>query len=168
MACVLVVAATLMALHAAEDCRRFLRTEHDTLASQLRASEAPRMPSKPRGKPSAAEQQALVATQQLASRLNAPWPDVFRALEASASAETALLQLEVNGSTLDLRGTALARSPRAMLAYVDAFDTTPALGKVRLVRHDTADNEPTAPLRFEFNNQQPMVDGSMPAAGAKR
>jgi hypothetical protein len=146
---------TLLALAGAQWSA--LRGEQRLLTATIDAAvtaNAPRKAAKATGP--APEQ--VGAAKQLVALLDAPWMPWLRAFEASAHPDMTLLSLEIDATARHAHGSALARTPQAMLAYIDRLGELGAPGAPRLLRHDTADKVPGAPLRFEF--------GSVAAASA--
>jgi hypothetical protein len=161
MAAIAVVAATAMVLGAARYSA--LRGEQRLLSAALDATSTAPTLARPSKSPGPTADQ-VGAAQQLVARLDAPWMPWLRALEASSHPDTALMAVEVDGALQRVRGTALARTPQAMLDYVDRLQEQSVLGTPRLLRHDTVEKTPGQPLRFEFTSEQ----GSGAAAGPVR
>jgi hypothetical protein len=128
-----------------------LRSEQQALMAAIDAAATESTPRKTTKAMGPAPDQ-VGAAKQLVARLDAPWMPWLRAFEASAHPDMALLSLEIDAATKRLHGSALARTPQAMLTYVDRLNEHGAPGAPRLLRHDTADKVPGAPLRFEFGN----------------
>jgi hypothetical protein len=136
-----------------------LRSEQQALMTAIDAAATANTPRKTTKAMGPAPDQ-VGAAKQLLARLEAPWMPWLRAFEASAQPDMALLSLEIDAATRRLHGSALARTPHAMLTYVDRLSEHSALGAPRLLRHDTADKVPGAPLRFEFGNDPAAPTGS--------
>lgn len=93
-------------------------------------------------------QAAAVAA--LIGQLNLPWDDLLDALERADQAGVAVLELTPLPRQRLLRGTAEARDPAAMLAFVRRLQGQTAFDGAHLVRHEHTDGDPTQPVRFEF------------------
>jgi len=100
-----------------------------------------------------ARPEQIGAARRLVARLDAPWLQWLRAFEVSAHPDTTLMSLEIDGATRRVRGGALARTPQAMLGYIERLGEQTVLGTPQLSRHDTADKLPGQPLQFDFGNE---------------
>ena len=111
------------------------------VARQSRSRPAPAKPVP------AAETSAVAA---LIDQLNLPWAGLLDALEQADQPGVAVLELTPLPRQRMLRGTAEARNIGAMLAYLRRLQSQPAFDAARLVRHEHTDQDPTQPVRFEF------------------
>lgn len=108
----------------------------------------------------AASQAPVRATQQVALRtreaevtaahLARGWEELFDALEASTQARPiALLAIQPDSETHELRLRGEARSLEAALDYVVALEASGALAHVYLAQHQVS-SEPERPVRFSL------------------
>lgn len=126
----LLVAAVLFAAHAGT---RFaaLKGEIADAESRLAKVAAARADAARRSPPI-----EVSAVREAAQRLSLPWPDLFKALEAAASDDVALLALEPDPKTGTVLITADTLDYLAALAYVRSLAAGGALSQVHLVRHE--------------------------------
>lgn len=91
------------------------------------------------------------AINAVAARLNLPWRDLFRTIEAATPPDRiALLELSPDPSRRAVKGSAEARNAEDMLAYVTKLGEQPFFASVSLVRHEVNEQDPNRPLRFQF------------------
>jgi len=90
------------------------------------------------------------AVSSLIVQLNLPWGSLLGSLEKADQPSVALLELSLQPKRRVLRGAAEARDTAAMLRFLQRLQSQPELDAVRLVRHEHADQDPTQPVRFEF------------------
>ena len=90
----------------------------------------------------------LAAVRETVDRLGMPWNRLFGALESAASDQVALLGIEPDpkAGTVVISGD--SKDYLAVLSYVLNLSQAPALDRVQLVRHETKNNDPQAPVRF--------------------
>ncbi|MGO4330874.1 hypothetical protein AB4Z48_23365 [Cupriavidus sp. 2TAF22] len=91
------------------------------------------------------------AVNDVVSRLNLPWRDLFRAVEAATPAGSiALLELSPDAARHAIKGVAEAKDGTDMLAYIARVGSQPFFSSVVLLRHELNEQDPNRPLRFQF------------------
>jgi Tfp pilus assembly protein PilN len=88
---------------------------------------------------------------QAAAQLSAPWGSMLAMLEEHKSEDIALLRLEPNAKTGQLKLTGEARSGAAMVAFLESLERDVRLSQVTLVNHQLQRQTPGEPLRFTVN-----------------
>jgi Tfp pilus assembly protein PilN len=129
------------------------REEREEVDAQLaalraRAALAAVPPLAPRA--SVGEQEAAAVNDAI-SKLNLPWRALHDAVRAATPPNIALLALEPDPKKRVLRVTAEAKNSDDMLAYVTALGQGKLFGAVTLVRHETLEQDPNRPLRFQLD-----------------
>ena len=84
------------------------------------------------------------------SQLNLPWRDLLDAIEAATPSTIALLSIEPDARKRSVRGSAEAKTSDAMIAYVESLKKQGYFSAVTLSRHEINEQDPNAPLRFQF------------------
>ncbi|MBI5279835.1 MAG: hypothetical protein HY854_25615 [Burkholderiales bacterium] len=110
------------------------------------------------GKPPARAQPAVgpVAARErdawndLVRQLNTPWPTLLDTLEERASPDVALVAIEPDARSGNVRIQAEAKSLGALLDYANGLATAPGVKTVRLLRHETHEQDPARPLRLSI------------------
>lgn len=145
LACVLAAfnADMLMAQHA----------HSRTALQQVHALQQRRMAPVPASQRAALPAAQVDAINGTIARLNLPWRDVFDAIESATPPAIALLALEPDARRHLLKVTAEAKNSEAMIGYLDALQQQPLFAGVVLLRHDTSEQDPNKPLRFQFEAQ---------------
>lgn len=94
-----------------------------------------------------ADPRAARAATVVARDLRVPWSEMLTALEAVQARDVALLGVEPSPARHDIRITAEAKTPEAMLNYVEALrsETFP---QVNLASHQVQTQTPGSPVRF--------------------
>ena len=87
------------------------------------------------------------------SQLNLPWRDVLDAIDAATPSTIALLSIEPDARKRLVRGSAEAKNSEAMIAYVESLKKQGYFSDVTLSRHEINEQDPNAPLRFQFEAQ---------------
>jgi hypothetical protein len=90
----------------------------------------------------------------IAERLNRPWSDALAAIER-ANGPVAMLELHLEPQVQRVRGTAEAKNPAAMLAYIDRLNRAAPLQSARLLRHEVNSQDPNHPIGFGFEARWP-------------
>jgi hypothetical protein len=88
------------------------------------------------------------AAEAVVRQLALPWSAMVRAVEAAASPDVALLQMQPEARERQLRLTAEARSERAMLAYLRRLASGDTLADVHLASHQVVLEDPQRPIQF--------------------
>jgi Tfp pilus assembly protein PilN len=86
-------------------------------------------------------------------QLNLPWRGLHDAVQAATPAGIALLALEPDAKKQRLRITAEAGNSEDMFAYVESLRRVDWFGSVALLRHETDEQDPNRPLRFQVDAQ---------------
>ena len=106
------------------------------------------------GRPAAAQpasaemEKDLLKARQRADFLLLPWNDLFASLEFAAMGQVALLAIEPDVKTRQVRLTAEARDEDALFEYLKRLDKAPQLQGVHLVRHEIREEDKRHPVRF--------------------
>jgi hypothetical protein len=95
-------------------------------------------------------------------QLALPWAPLIQALEASATREVAILQLQPDAETRSVRLTAEARTREAMFAYLRRLAAAPVLADVHVVNHQVQRDDPQRPIQFS------VLAALKPAPGVAR
>jgi Tfp pilus assembly protein PilN len=90
------------------------------------------------------------AVNEIVSRLNLPWHDVFQSIEAATPVTIALLELTPDAERHALKGMAEAKTSDDMLAYIARLGEQPFFSSVQLIRHEFNEQDPNKPIRFQF------------------
>lgn len=83
-------------------------------------------------------------------QLSTPWEDVFGGIEAADSADVALLSLESDPVTAQVRAGAEARNAQGMLDYLERLRQDGRLSPAILQSHQLMTEDPNHPIRFSF------------------
>jgi hypothetical protein len=95
-----------------------------------------------------ASAQEFRAAQLALRRLSLRWDELFVALESTRTAGVALLAIEPDPGKGLLKVTAEARTPQAMLDYVEQLQNVGGLADVVLTSHQVRAGDPQKPTRF--------------------
>ncbi len=95
----------------------------------------------------AADPRATKAAAGVARDLQVPWAEMLTALEAVQARDVALLGVEPSPTRHNIRITAEAKTPDAMLNYVDALRSE-SFPDVHLSSHQLEVQTPGVPVRF--------------------
>jgi len=98
------------------------------------------------------EQARNRAALRVARGLQTPWSDLLSALEAAPHDNVALLGIEPSIAKQQVRLTAEARDPEAMLDYVAALQADRRLSQVVLVFHQVQTQAVGKPVRFQMQS----------------
>ncbi len=85
---------------------------------------------------------------QAATQLAAPWNTMLAMLEEHRSENIALLKLEPNAKTGQLKIVGEARTGRAMVSYLQSLENDTRLSQVTLINHQLQKQTPGEPIRF--------------------
>lgn len=88
-------------------------------------------------------------------QLNIPWRDLLESIDQATPPRIALLSLEPDARKHSLKGVAEASDSEAMIGYIALLEGQALFSKVALTRHDTNEQHPRKPLRFQFEAQWP-------------
>lgn len=83
-------------------------------------------------------------------QLNLPWRDVLDAVQSATPNSVALLALEPDAKKRLLKGVAEVKASDGMIAYIEQLKQQPFFDAVVLTRHETNEQDPNKPLRFQF------------------
>lgn len=119
--------------------RSALAARHETLDGGRRAA--------PPASARRLEEQ-LKDAQSVVSRIEMPWPQMIESIEATASPEVFLLQLQPEPERRLLRLTAEAGTPEAMLEYLRRLHESKLLSRARLISHQVQRENPAHPIQF--------------------
>ena len=84
-------------------------------------------------------------------QLSTPWDDVFSAISAANGEHIALLSLESDPVTAQVRAGAEARNAQGMLDYLERLRTDGRLAPAILQSHQVMLEDPSRPVRFTFS-----------------
>ena len=122
---------------------------------QRQAQVSAALPS-PRAQPApvldAEDSQELARAQALLGR---DWPALFHALESTPHKDIALLSVAAYPARSRVVLEAEARTPQAMLAYLQALQNTGPLRPLRLVRHEVRRDVAEHPVKFQLEGGWP-------------
>jgi hypothetical protein len=80
-----------------------------------------------------------------------PWDRLFRELEVAASREVALLAVQPDVASRQVRISGEAVSFKAMLEYSRRLEQTDMLGEVVLLGHEVRSQDPQRPVTFSLS-----------------
>ena len=83
-------------------------------------------------------------------RLATPWDDVFTTIEKQNGRDVAVLSLEPDPTSAQVRVGAEARNPGAMLDYLERLRNSSILSPAILQSHQVMTEDPNKPIRFSF------------------
>jgi Tfp pilus assembly protein PilN len=136
-----------------------LRTLFDRIATQdttLRRAKSQlnaRNDVKPVVKKVSISDAQAVAVNGAIAQLNLPWRDMLDAVEAATPKTIALLTLDPDAKRSVVRGMAEAKTSDDMIAYIEQLKKQAFFSSVLLTKHETNEQDPNKPLRFEFEAQ---------------
>ena len=84
-------------------------------------------------------------------QLSTPWDDVFGAIAAVAGEDIALLTLESDPATAQVRAGLEARNAGGMLDYMERLRKDGRLAPAVLLSHQVIVEDPNRPVRFTFS-----------------
>lgn len=93
---------------------------------------------------------ALAEVQRLSVQLSRPWEQLFSTLEELPREDVALLSLNCNASSGQLRLTAEARSLEAMLLLHRQLEESRGLSDVSLLSHEVVNRQGQRPVLFNL------------------
>jgi|GEM_PF-4449972 len=98
------------------------------------------------------------AWNQLVRQLNTPWSTVLDALETATPDDVAVVFIEPDSRQSHLLLQAEARTLDALLAYSRSLKASPVFSEVRLIKHETQEQDLNRPLRLsmELHLKEPM------------
>lgn len=130
-----------------------LRTQQQQLQQDVQRKQsqlAQRQPAKVAVvRPPVPEPQAN-AVNAAVSQLNLPWRDLMNALESGTPKTIALLSIEPDARKQMLKGVAEAKDSEAMLDFISQLKQQDFFDQVWLSKHETVEQDPNRPLRFQF------------------
>ena len=83
-------------------------------------------------------------------QLSPPWEDVFTTIESLNGKDIAVLSLEPEPVSAQVRVGAEARTTKAMLEYLERLRTSARLSPAVLQTHQVMTEDPHRPIRFTF------------------
>lgn len=95
--------------------------------------------------------QQTQAWNQLLRQLNTPWSAILDTLETATPQTVALVSIEPDARQASLRLQAEARTLETLLAYAGALNHQGPFGEVRLIKHETQDQDPNQPVRLSMD-----------------
>jgi len=116
-------------------------------AGELSALSGKLLPANAEAAGQAVDPRAAKAAAAVARDLRVPWSEMLTALEAVQARDVALLGVEPSPTRHNIRITAEAKTPDAMLNYVDALRGE-AFPEVHLASHQVQAQTPGEPVRF--------------------
>jgi hypothetical protein len=85
-------------------------------------------------------------------RMNVPWDALFHELEAAADENVALLAIQPDPRSREVRIAGEARGLKAVLGYVERLEARDGLANVYLLGHETRE-QPPRPVAFTVSAQ---------------
>ncbi len=92
----------------------------------------------------------LAALARSTQQLNVPWAAILDGLERHATQDIALLGIEPDAVQGRLRLAFEARRLQSLVDFAQRLGESSAFERVALVKHDTQDRDPAAPLRMSL------------------
>jgi len=89
-------------------------------------------------------------TETVLRQLGLPWAGLIETVEAAASADIALLQMQPDALQRTLRLSAEARHHGAMFEYLRRLAAAPTFAEVHLVSHQVQLEDPQRPVQFSL------------------
>ena len=96
-------------------------------------------------------QQEIRIANRVVQQMTLPWDRLFSGLEASADKEVALLVVQPDPASRQLRISGEAKSFKAMLDYSRRLEQTDMLGEVILLGHEVKSQDPQRPVGFSLS-----------------
>ncbi len=93
----------------------------------------------------------ITAVNTVVAQLNLPWRDLLDAIERATPPDIALLSLEPDAARQSLKGSAEAKDPAGMIAYIESLQKQDFFGDVALLRHEINEADTHKPVRFQFD-----------------
>lgn len=90
---------------------------------------------------------------QIINRLTIPWDTFFEGIESVSNANVAILSIEPDVQTGQLRIEGEAKDYAAILTLVARLRTTKPFSEVFLLRHETKRDDPQHPVSFTISTQ---------------
>lgn len=87
------------------------------------------------------------------AQLNLPWRSVLDAIEEATPPTIALLAVEPDAKKSLVKGLAEAKSSDAMIGYIEQLKQQAFFNAIVLTKHETNEQDPNRPLRFQFEAQ---------------
>ncbi|MDR6498985.1 hypothetical protein J2785_002130 [Burkholderia ambifaria] len=100
--------------------------------------------------PTAAAKLAEKQSQAVLRELTVPWQTLFALVEDYPDHDVALIGIDQNPAQGQIRITAEAKNPDAMIAYLKYLQTSVVLREAVLNGHLVEDNVPGKPVRFQI------------------
>lgn len=132
----------------------FQEAQRDAALAEARLSEAKRLLDADR-KPAARDARSDQASEaylrrvsEVARTLHTPWGALFQAIEGATQDDIALLNIEPDPRKGLVKVGAEAKTPTAMLDYVERLQQSAPLQEVVLVSHQVRRDDPEQPIRF--------------------
>lgn len=127
---------------------RSVALEMDRMQAALALAGTERRPAQE--VPKAKLDEAARAADLVLRQLSLPWPEIVRTVEAAATRDVAVLQLQPDALRRELRLTAEARSQDMMMEFLRRLAEAKALGDVHIVSHQVQLEDPQRPLQFSI------------------
>lgn len=125
--------------------------EESLRAQQRKQASAVRVPER---KPETMIPEAqAVAVNAAILQLNLPWRDLQDAVAAANTPAVALLALDPDPRKQRLKITAEAKNSDDMVGYIEQLKQQEFFAGAALLRHETNDQDPNRPLRFQVEVQ---------------
>ena len=122
--------------------------EMERMHAALALAGAERRPAK--AVPKAKLDEAVRAAETVLRQLALPWPEIVRTVEAAATSDVAVLQLQPDALRRELRLSAEARNQDMMMEFLRRLAAAKALGEVHIVSHQVQLEDPQRPLQFSI------------------
>jgi hypothetical protein len=92
----------------------------------------------------------VVKANRVIRQLSIPWEDVFGSIEAANNPDIALLSLDSDPTSAQVRAAVEARNTRGMLDYLDRLRLDGRVAPAILQSHQIMTEDPNRPVRFTF------------------
>jgi hypothetical protein len=96
-------------------------------------------------------QQEVRIANQIVRQMTLPWDRLFSELEVAASKEVALLAVQPDVASRQVRISGEAKTFKAMLDYSRRLEQTDMLGEVILLGHEVRSQDPQRPVAFSLS-----------------
>jgi hypothetical protein len=92
----------------------------------------------------------VVKANRVIRQLSIPWEDIFGSIEAANNPDVALLSLDSDPTSAQVRAAVEARNTRGMLDYLDRLRLDGRVAPAILQSHQIMTEDPNRPVRFTF------------------
>jgi hypothetical protein len=145
-----VAAGALLVRHYEVSQESALLEERTADARRMARRAMPHLEARPAGGRALADE--IRDANTVIERMNVPWDSLFRELEGAADESVALLAIQPDPASRQVRIAGEARKLDAVLNYVERLEARDSLSNVFLLGHETRD-APPRPVAFTLTAQ---------------